>query len=62
MLSQQEVLENIKDTVQRWVEGKVDKKAFDEFLTKADRDLDKIKVEKEKSAEFWRDYNARCYY
>jgi hypothetical protein len=60
--SQQQTIEAIKDTVQRWVDGKVDKAEFEAFLKTSNADLDKLTAEKERSEEFWRRYKSTMYY
>lgn len=58
----QDVAQQIRDEVQRWVEGKVDPAEFEAFIKTSNAALDKLTAEKEKSAEFWEKYNSTCYY
>ena len=61
-MQEQEVVQQIRDTVERWTEGKVDAKTFDAFLSESNKKLDAIKAQKERSAEFWQKYEATCFY
>ena len=57
MQTAQEVGEAIRDTVEQYLAGKVDKPAFNAFIKQADATLDKLQAQKEKSKFFWKNYN-----
>jgi hypothetical protein len=59
METKQATLENIKDTVQAWLDGKVDAKAFDEFLKTSNAKLDELKAEERRR---WEDLNWKTMY
>jgi hypothetical protein len=58
----EQVFEQIRDGTQKLLAGEMDEKTFKEWLKQSHAKLDALKVEKDKSAEFWRKYNATCYY
>ena len=62
METEQVVCENIKDTVKAFLDGKVKKEKFNEFVKTSSAKLDKLKAEKERSKAFWEKYHATCYY
>ena len=62
MQTAQEVGEAIRDTVEQYLAGKVDKPAFNAFIKQADATLDKLQAQKEKSKFFWKNYNETPFY
>ena len=58
-MQEQQIVEQVRDTIQRWVDGKVSQADFDEFLAQANRDLDALKAEKKRRAdEDWFRYST----
>lgn len=60
-MQEQQVVEQIRDGVQRLVEGTMDKAEWATFLAKSTEELDELAAEK-RSADFWSHYNSTCYY
>jgi hypothetical protein len=62
MGQQEQVLENIKDTVQQWVDGKVSKTDFDAFLKCSNQELDALVTEKKRrdDEDWWRYSTTFC--
>jgi acyl carrier protein len=61
-MSEQQIAEQIKDTVQRWLDGKVDNKTFDDFIKTSNAALDQLAAEKKKKADeaWWRYSTTFC--
>jgi hypothetical protein len=62
METAQTVVESIQARVKDWLAGKMDKNTFDDFIKTSDAKLTALKAKQERSAEFWRNYWATCYY
>ena len=52
-MSEQATVEQIRDTLKAWVDGKVDAKTFDKFIKTSNASLDAIIVEKAKEQDRW---------
>jgi hypothetical protein len=62
-MQEQQFAEQVRDTVQRWVDGKVDAKTSEDFLAKSNATLDTLKAEKvAKERRAWEDLNWRTMY
>jgi hypothetical protein len=61
-MSEQQIAEQVRDTIQRWVDGKIPQAEFDKFLDQANRDLDALSTEKKKKADeqWWRYSTTFC--
>jgi hypothetical protein len=62
-MQEQQIAEQIRDTIKDWMDGKVDKVEFDRFLSQANRNLAALKAEKvAKERRDWEDLNWRTMY
>lgn len=63
-MSEQQIIEQIKDGVQRLVDGKMDRAEFQEFIKTSNTALDQLMVEKAVVDErrAWEDLNWRTMY
>jgi hypothetical protein len=52
-MQEQQIVEQVRDTIQRWVDGKVDAKTFEDFLKTSNAKLDEIKAAKGAENERW---------
>jgi hypothetical protein len=62
-MSEQQIAEQVRDTVQRWLDGKVSATEFEVFLKTSNASLDQIMAEKAaKERRDWEDLNWRTMY
>ena len=52
-MSEQQVVEQIRDTAQPWVDGKVSATEFEAFLKSSNAQLDELKAAKAAEQERW---------
>jgi hypothetical protein len=61
-MQEAQIAEQVRDTIQRWIDGEVDAKTFETFLADSNAKLDDLKAAKAAEDDRWFRISTSFYY